>query len=59
MGTGGLEPVTEFLAMGGYAQYLWPSMAMFVGLLLWLAWSSHRRHQRTLSQLRQQQGVAT
>lgn len=59
VGAGGLEPVTEFLAMGGYARYLWPSIGMFVGLLVCLAWSSYRRHQRMISRLQQQQGLST
>nr|MBV6628814.1 heme exporter protein CcmD [Oceanococcus sp. HetDA_MAG_MS8] len=51
--------MTEFLAMGGYAKYLWPSMGLFVALLLGLAWSSVQRHQRTVTRLRQQLGRRT
>ncbi|MEN8719561.1 MAG: heme exporter protein CcmD [Oceanococcaceae bacterium] len=38
----------EFLMMGGYARYLWPSFAVFVALLVWMAASSIGHHRRAL-----------
>jgi len=43
----------EFLNMGGYARYVWPSFALYVGLLIWLGLGSLRHHRRALQQARQ------
>jgi heme exporter protein D len=46
--------VATFLAMGGYAQYVWPAygVAVFVlgGLLVW-SLGAYRRRQRELERL--------
>jgi heme exporter protein CcmD len=34
---------TGFWAMGGYARYVWPSMAVALGVLAWNVWAA-RRH---------------
>lgn len=39
----------DFLAMGGYAVYLWPSYAAFFGCLLW-AWGTAVRRERRIAQ---------
>lgn len=44
--------MSEFLAMGGYARYVWPSIGLFVGLLLWMALSARSHHRRALARLR-------
>jgi heme exporter protein D len=47
----------EFLAMGGYAAFLWPAYGaaafVLIGLLVWTL-SAYRRHQRELEVLQQQ-----
>ncbi|MGK2941553.1 MAG: heme exporter protein CcmD [Immundisolibacter sp.] len=38
--------MSEFLAMGGYAVYVWPCYALaalVLGLNAWLPWRRHRR----------------
>ncbi len=50
--------MNEFLNMGGYALYVWPSFALYVGLLVWLAASSQRHHRGALQRARQQRGPA-
>jgi len=34
----------SFWAMGGYARYVWPCMALAVGILVWNLWSARRHH---------------
>lgn len=44
--------MNEFLSMGGYGTYVWPSYAVFVAALLWDAlspWLRTRRVQRELT----------
>ena len=44
--------MSEFLNMGGYAIYVWPSYGL-AAMLLWLNWYlPKRQHQQLLSQLR-------
>lgn len=43
--------MNEFLAMGGYARYLWPSYGLFVALLAWMAVSGWMHHRKALGQL--------
>jgi heme exporter protein D len=43
--------VAHFLAMGGYAQYVWPAYAVAVavlGGLLWQSLATYRRRRREL-----------
>jgi heme exporter protein D len=46
--------LTSFLAMGGYAAYVWPAYGLtvivLVGLLLW-SLGAYRRRQRELERL--------
>jgi len=43
--------VSEFLSMGGYAIYVWPSYGL-AALVLWLNWYlPKRQHQQLLRQL--------
>lgn len=42
---------SEFLAMGGYAFYVWLSFGVTVLLLIWLALYSQNRQQRFIRQL--------
>ncbi|MBM3489380.1 MAG: heme exporter protein CcmD [Alphaproteobacteria bacterium] len=49
------EGLREFLAMGGYWPYVWPSFAIALGIMLWLLLASlgeARRSQRLLAELR-------
>lgn len=44
--------MTEFFAMGGYAEYVWPSFVITAVVMLWaiiVPWRRHRRLRRTLS----------
>jgi len=44
--------VAEFLQMGGYAMFVWPSYAL-TALVLWLNWYLPRKqHDKELRQLR-------
>ena len=44
--------MSEFLSMGGYAVYVWPSYGL-AAILLWLNWYlPTRQHQQLLRQLR-------
>jgi heme exporter protein D len=41
--------MTDFLAMGGYGAFVWPSYALallVLGLNAWLPWRRHRALQR-------------
>jgi heme exporter protein D len=48
---------STFLAMGGYARFVWPAYGLFVvvllGLLVWTL-GSYRRHQKELAQLQRE-----
>ena len=49
-----MERIGEYLAMGGYAAYVWPALAIAAGMLLFLAvWSMMqlRSSQHRLDQL--------
>jgi len=41
-----LENIGKFLAMGGYALYVWPAVAVAVIILAALAWQSWRARAR-------------
>ncbi|MGO8919225.1 MAG: heme exporter protein CcmD [Stellaceae bacterium] len=48
------ETVAQFLAMGGYAAYVWPAYGLSVavlGGLLWWSLAAYRRSRRTLERL--------
>ena len=50
-----MEAVTEFLAMGGYASFVWPSYilaAVVLATLLGLSLRDLRRNENTLKALR-------
>ncbi len=36
--------MNDFLAMGGYAQYVWPSYGLACMVLIWNIWSALRTH---------------
>jgi heme exporter protein D len=36
--------MSEFLHMGGYAAFVWPSFGLAAGVLLWNVVSAHRLH---------------
>ena len=47
--------MVEFLQMGGYAVFVWPSYAL-TALVLWLNWYLPRKqHEKELRQLRRRQ----
>jgi heme exporter protein D len=49
-----IDPVQEFLAMGGYAAYVWPAWGLTVlvlGGLLATSWRSLRARERELAAL--------
>lgn len=43
----------EFLAMGGYALYVWGSYFMVAAALVWEAWMLSLRRRRALDDLRE------
>ena len=43
--------MSHFLAMGGYAQFVWPAYAVAVAVLGGLAWQSLAAHRRTRREL--------
>ena len=41
-----MDRIAEFLAMGGYAAYVWPALGLTAAVMIGLAWqSSHRLRQ--------------
>jgi heme exporter protein D len=44
--------MNEFLSMGGYGAYVWPSYAVFVAALLWDALAPQLRSRRVERELR-------
>ena len=44
--------VAEFLAMGGYAAYVWPAYALVFAVLALNIWSARRSHERALEEAR-------
>ncbi len=49
--------MSEFLAMGGYAQYLWPSYAMVAVALGWNIFTSRREHRAAVAEARRRIAV--
>jgi len=51
-----IQPVLDFLAMGGYAAFVWPAYAvaaLVLGGLSWQSRNAYRRRQRELERLQQ------
>lgn len=44
--------MTDFLAMGGYAAYVWPAYAVFFAVLAWDYAAPALRRRRALRELR-------
>lgn len=50
--TGAFSSWSDFLAMGGYALYVWLSVFFTLSPIALLAWQSSREHRRLLRALR-------
>ena len=48
--------IGEFLAMGGYARYVWPAWGLSALVLAWNAWSALRLRRETLAAARRRAG---
>ncbi len=51
-----MRTLLNFLAMGGYAAFVWPAYAAaasIMTILWWTSMSSYRRHRRELESLQQ------
>lgn len=48
--------MNEFLSMGGYAVYVWPSFGLTFALLVWAFIAPWRRHRRMRARLRREPG---
>jgi heme exporter protein CcmD len=49
-----MQTLLTFLAMGGYARFVWPAYAAaasIMSILWWMSLSSYRRHRRALEAL--------
>ncbi|HKS89524.1 MAG TPA: heme exporter protein CcmD [Stellaceae bacterium] len=42
-----MSALTQWLAMGGYAAFVWPAYAVAAVVLGGLSWQSWRRHRRS------------
>lgn len=52
-----MESVGKFLAMGGYAAYVWPAFGLTAAVMIvlfWHAFRSLRRQERAVSQMETQ-----
>ena len=52
--------MADFLAMGGYAAYVWPAFALtatILGGLAWHAWATRNRLRRDLAALNDNQAT--
>ena len=47
-----MQALEDFLAMGGYAAYVWPAILLTLAVLVWLAWSSLANLRRTQKSLK-------
>lgn len=47
-----MEAIEGFLAMGGYAAYVWPSILVTLAVLLGLAWQARVNHASARDQVR-------
>ena len=50
-----LGAVDHYLAMGGYAAFVWPAYAVALGVLGGLAWHSWRRYRASTAALEELQ----
>jgi heme exporter protein D len=41
-----MQRLTDFLAMGGYAAFVWPAYGVTIAVMAWLLVSSLRRYRR-------------
>jgi heme exporter protein CcmD len=41
----------EFLAMGGYAQFVWPAFGLAAAVLVYNFFAAQRRHRQAISRL--------
>ena len=41
-----MDRMAEFLAMGGYAAYVWPALGLTAAVMIALAWHAWRRLQQ-------------
>lgn len=41
-GGNGVDRIAEFLAMGGYAAYVWPALGLTAAVMIGLAWHARR-----------------
>ena len=48
----------EFLAMGGYARYVWPCIGFALGVLAWNLWAAGRAYHRALEGARRALAMA-
>lgn len=49
--------MNEFLAMGGYARYVWPAYGLSALVLAWNAWSALRLRRTQLADARRRAGA--
>lgn len=47
-----------FWSMGGYARFVWPSIALALGVLVWNILSARRHHARALLRARRALAMA-
>jgi heme exporter protein CcmD len=47
-----------FWAMGGYARYVWPCIALAIAVLLWNIWSARRYYALALQRARRALAMA-
>jgi heme exporter protein D len=55
-----VNAIESWLAMGGYAGFVWPAYgvaAIVLGGLAWFSWRRHRRSGDTLATLQRQTGT--
>jgi heme exporter protein D len=53
-----MEGISGWLAMGGYAAFVWPAYAAaatVLGGLAWQSWRGHRRSEAALSRLQRRE----
>ena len=46
-----MQNLESFLAMGGYAAFVWPAITLTLAVLIWLAWISVRKLRDTQKRL--------
>ncbi|MCX7058015.1 MAG: heme exporter protein CcmD [Pseudomonadota bacterium] len=48
----------EFMNMGGYGRYVWPSYGLAAAVLLWNIWSAMRLQRQALEHARRRAAIA-